>query len=267
MKLGKAGKLLLSMGSMFVMIWVYSQWYGWAFALGLVLCILVHELGHVFVAWRRGLPVSAPIFIPGAGALILLKRNPGTAWEDALVGIGGPVFGTLAGLVCYGIYMVTGNPMFAAIALFTFLLNLFNMVPLYPLDGGRIVSAVSPYIWLLGVVLMAGLYLLRIASNPFIWVLIILSLPAMVSAFKRGTQGTLPWQRVTMGLSYVGLSTFLVLAVFISGISAREGLPPRDQHSSGQVAQRAPISLTAASTATSAHASNRSTTPCKMLSA
>src|SRR5579862_6027462 len=75
LKLGKVGKVALTAGSMLVSVWAYALIFGWKFALGFVLCIFVHEMGHVFMAWRQGVPVTAPIFIPGFGALILQKRS------------------------------------------------------------------------------------------------------------------------------------------------------------------------------------------------
>src|SRR5207253_8577684 len=93
--------------TMLVSIGYYSLLFGWPFAAGFVLCILVHELGHVFVAWRMGVPVSAPLFIPGMGALILQKRWARSAWDEALIGIGGPVAGTAAGLACWALSGVT----------------------------------------------------------------------------------------------------------------------------------------------------------------
>ncbi|HLB77598.1 MAG TPA: site-2 protease family protein, partial [Candidatus Dormibacteraeota bacterium] len=123
-------------GTMLVSMWFYASFYGWWFALGFVLCILAHELGHVYVAWRMGVPVTAPIFIPGFGALILQKRQARSAWDEALIGIGGPIAGTLAGLICLFLYHQTGSRLLLGLAGIGFFINLLNLAPIFPLDGG-----------------------------------------------------------------------------------------------------------------------------------
>src|SRR5947199_8032375 len=92
--------LLKSGGTMLLMIWVYTQIWGWQFALGFVLLLLVHESGHLLVAKKFGLKVGAPVFIPFMGAFIALKEAPRNAWIEACVGIGGPMLGSLGALVC-----------------------------------------------------------------------------------------------------------------------------------------------------------------------
>ena len=223
-KLAKGAKILLTAGSMLLSIGAYALLFGWKFAVGLVICIFIHEMGHVFAAYLLGIPVSAPIFIPFMGALILQKRSGGSAWNNALIGIGGPTFGCLAAAACYGLYLVTGNQLFLGLSLTGFLLNLFNMIPMFPLDGGWITGAISPYIWVGGLVLLVvaafkfGMY------NPFILLLIILSLPRLVGAFKRGTMDdpgtqTSPGQKVAMGLAYVMLSGTLAAGFAVAGVS------------------------------------------------
>jgi Zn-dependent protease len=217
-KLAKAGKLLLTAGTMFLSVAFYSREFGWTFALGFVVCIFIHEMGHVFAAWRLGLPVSTPIFIPGMGALILSKRMGKSAWEGAVMGFGGPLFGTLAGFACWAIYGLTGNALFLGLALIGFIMNLFNMIPMFPLDGGWIMGAVSPYIWIAGLVGLVGLSFFTGFHNPFIWILIVLSLPRIWTSLKRGTADTTEIrttskQRVIAGLAYVGLCAVLMLAI------------------------------------------------------
>jgi Zn-dependent protease len=217
----KWGALILKLpfvatgASMLLTMAVYAKGLGWQFAVGFVLCILIHELGHVFVAWRLGLPVSAPVFIPGLGAMILLKKHPRSAWDEALVGIGGPVAGTLSGLVCLGLHAATNQPVFLGVAAWTFFLNLFNMIPILPLDGGRITGAISPRIWLIGVVALISGYVSGFIHNPLIFLLVLLSLPRLWAGMSRGdgqAQGQeppTPNQRVLMGVSYFGLAGLL----------------------------------------------------------
>ena len=144
--------LLKTGGSMFVTIWVYAVMWGWWFAVGFVLLIFVHECGHLVAARRLGLKVGAPVFIPFMGAFIALKEAPRNAWIEAQVGIGGPLLGTAGAVFCYGLYLVTGNPFFSALAYTGFFLNLFNLAPVGFLDGGRVATALSPWLWLLEII-------------------------------------------------------------------------------------------------------------------
>jgi Zn-dependent protease len=231
-KLAQGGKILLTAGTMLASIWFYSLLFGWKLAVGFVICIFVHEMGHVFVAWTQGIPVSAPIFIPGMGALILQKRSGGSAWRNALIGIGGPLFGGLASAACYGFYLATDNKLFLALAFIGFLMNLFNMIPMYPLDGGWITGAVSPYIWIAGLAMLLAMAVTGRLHNPFIYLLIIMSLPRLVDVFKRRTmdapgQRTTPAQKVAMGIAYVGLCAFLAGGVAISALEQNPPPAPR----------------------------------------
>jgi Zn-dependent protease len=124
----------------------YAMLWGWLFGVGFVLLILIHEFGHLIAAKKCGLKVGAPVFIPFMGALIALKDAPKNAWIEAQVGIGGPILGTIGAAACEGIFLLTGNPLFRALAYTGFFLNLFNLVPVGFLDGGRIVTALSPWI-------------------------------------------------------------------------------------------------------------------------
>ena len=230
-KLAKGGKLLLTAGSMLASVWFYSMTFGWSFAIGFVICIFIHEMGHVFAAWRLGMPVSTPIFIPGMGALILSKRIGRSAWEGAVMGYGGPLFGTLAALGCWGLYGLSGNALFLGLAFTGFFMNLFNMTPVFPLDGGWITGAVSPYIWVAGLVGLVALVAFGIVHNPLIWLLVILSLPRMVAAFKRGTLDetlrTTGRQRAIAGVAYIGLCAFLAWGMaetHAGGLSSRRAI-------------------------------------------
>src|SRR5216117_4410723 len=130
--------LLKSGGTMLLMIWVYTQLWGWQFALGFVLLLLVHESGHLLVAKKFGLKVGAPVFIPFMGAFIALKDAPRNAWMEACVGIGGPMLGTVGALVCNSLGEIFDTPILIALASAGYFLNLFNLLPVGFLDGGRI---------------------------------------------------------------------------------------------------------------------------------
>lgn len=137
--------------SALISIAVYATVYPWTFSVGLVALLFVHEMGHVWVAKRRGLPVTSPLFIPLFGALIMMKRNPRDAETEAAIALGGPMLGSAAALVCFVFWKWTGTEVWAALAYVGFLINLFNLLPIHPLDGGRIVAAVSRWLWVVGV--------------------------------------------------------------------------------------------------------------------
>src|SRR5437868_1452530 len=157
--------ILKTGGTMLLSIGVYGLMWGWWFALGFVLLIFVHECGHLLVAKQFGLKVGAPVFIPFMGAFIALKEAPANAWIESWVGIGGPILGALGSLVCYGIFLVTNNPLFSALAHVGFLLNLFNLAPVGFLDGGRIVTALSPWLWIVGFAIMCLLTVAQFSAG------------------------------------------------------------------------------------------------------
>jgi Zn-dependent protease len=144
------GKLLLlgltkasTLFSMLLATGVYWTLWGWQFAVGLVLSIYVHEMGHVVMLRRYGFKASAPMFIPGIGALIRLQQHPVNPREDAAIGLAGPVYGLVAALASYGLWHATGHPVFAAVAQVGAWINLFNLIVIPPLDGGRAFNALS----------------------------------------------------------------------------------------------------------------------------
>jgi Zn-dependent protease len=149
-------KLLTTSGSMLVSIGAYSLIWGWRFAIGFVLLLLVHEMGHVVQLRREGIKASAPMFIPFLGAMVAMRELPKDAAAEARVGLAGPVLGSLGALAALGLYAITGNELFKALAFFGFFLNLFNLLPVLPLDGGRAMAALSPWMWFAGFALLAA---------------------------------------------------------------------------------------------------------------
>jgi Zn-dependent protease len=143
-------KLLITFGSMFVSVAAYSLLFGWDFAIGLVLLIFVHEMGHVIQLRREGIRASAPTFIPFLGAIITSRSLGDNALAEARVGLAGPILGSLGALVALLIYHATGAPIWRALAFFGFYINLFNLIPLSPLDGGRAMAAMAPWMWVIG---------------------------------------------------------------------------------------------------------------------
>jgi Zn-dependent protease len=165
-------KLFSVAGTMLVSIAAYALFWGWQFAVGFVLLLLVHELGHVLEAKRQGLPVSAPMFIPFLGALITLKQLPDNAWNEAKVAIAGPILGGLGSLAVWGLGEYLDSPLLVALAFTGFFLNLFNLAPISPLDGGRIVSAIHPALWIVGMLVLVTLTI--IAPNPILILILVL---------------------------------------------------------------------------------------------
>ena len=214
--------LLKTGGTMFLSVWLYAQAWGWWYALGFVLLLFVHECGHLLAAKRLGLRVGAPVFIPFLGAFIALKEAPRNAWVEAQVGIGGPLLGTAGAAACDGLYLATGNPIFRALAFTGFLLNLFNLAPVGFLDGGRIVTALSPWLWLVGLGVVVALLLSHF--NFLLLLILVTSLPRLFLLFRRRTAEEARYfevtssQRWTMAALYFGLVAFLVLAMHLTHV-------------------------------------------------
>lgn len=214
--------LLKTGGSMFLMIWMYAMNWGWHYAAGFVLLILVHECGHLVAARRLGLKVGAPVFIPFMGAFIALKEAPPNAWVEAQVGIGGPLLGSVGAVVCWLLEDVTGNPLFRALAYSGFFLNLFNLIPIGFLDGGRVVTALSPWLWVVGAIVTGSLLLVHF--NFILLLIFILALPRLWSLFRNKSPEearyfeVTPSQRATMGALYFGLAAALALGLKIAHV-------------------------------------------------
>ena len=165
-------KLFSTSASMLVSVVAYQLIFGWMFAVGFVLLLLLHELGHVFQLRREGIRASAPMFIPFMGAVISAKSLGDDAGAEARVGLAGPILGSLATLVPLGIWLATGSHFWQALAFIGFFLNLFNLLPVLPLDGGRAMAALSPWVWLAG---FAGLVALMIFfPNPILLIILVL---------------------------------------------------------------------------------------------
>jgi Zn-dependent protease len=164
-------KLLTSFGSAFVSIAAYALIWGFPFAVGFVALLFLHELGHVIQLRREGVKASAPMFIPFLGAVIAAKSMGRDAAAEARVGLAGPVLGSIASLVPLAIWLATGSDFWRALAYIGFFLNLLNLLPVLPLDGGRAMAALSPWIWLVG---FAGLVALAFFFPNPILVLVLL---------------------------------------------------------------------------------------------
>src|SRR6266705_4237705 len=136
--------------SAIVSIVVYSYIFGWQFAVGLVALLFIHEMGHALVMKLKGIPVGGLIFVPMLGAAVTMRQMPKNARDEAEVGIAGPVAGALAAAACLALAQVYPHTIWAPLAYFGFFINLFNLVPVVPFDGGRVLGAIDRRLWILG---------------------------------------------------------------------------------------------------------------------
>jgi Zn-dependent protease len=216
----KLGKLLTTGGTMLVSLVVYAFVFGWKYAAGFIVLLFVHEMGHYVAARRRGLDVGAPTFIPFVGAWVQLKNLPHDAETEAYVGLGGPLLGTVGAIVVYVAARESGATWLLAVAYSGFFLNLFNLIPISPFDGGRITAVLSPRIWLVGVPILLGLFFWR--PSPMLILMTLLAAPQAWKAitYKRDsleaqTYYAVPLARkIEYGLIYLGLAGFLAVMTF-----------------------------------------------------
>ena len=204
--------------SMIVSIGAYALLFPIWFAVGFVVLIWVHEMGHVIQLKREGIPASAPMFIPFLGAFVAMKQMPKNALAEARVGLAGPVLGSLGALASWGIYELTQQSLFLGLAYIGFFVNLFNLLPVLPLDGGRAVGALSPVFWLVGIVGLVAL--LFVQPNPILIFIGILGGMELWRRWRnrktpeaRAYQEMEPMQRFLVGLLYFGMIALLGLGM------------------------------------------------------
>jgi len=216
----KLGKFATTFLSMFLMIWVYAQMYGFAFGVGFVALLFVHEMGHYIAAKVFHLNVSLPLFIPFAGAFINMKEMPQNAEVEAKVGLGGPVLGSAAAFICMLLYYLLKQNIWLALAYTGFMINLFNLIPIRPLDGGRAVTAISPWLWLIGLPI-AAVFLFKY-FNPILLLILILGISEIIKQFKNPNKEYFkvkPLNRFLFAIVYFGLLATLGFGmVYIHGI-------------------------------------------------
>jgi Zn-dependent protease len=218
----KWGALLLKLkvftvgASMLVSIAAYTWIWGLPFAVGFVLLILVHEMGHVIELRRQGVPASAPLFIPFLGAVIGMRQLPDDAWKEAKVALAGPILGSVGAAAFLVAGAATDSDLLRALAFVGFFLNLFNLIPVVPLDGGRAVAALHPAIWGVGLLLVVALAVVR--PNPILIIIVIVGGLELWRRWRerdvRPAYYRLPMsQRVAVAVVYIGLIALLGVAV------------------------------------------------------
>ncbi len=206
--------------SMLVSLVLYAFAFGWKFAVGFILLLFVHELGHFAAAHIVGLRSSPPMFVPFVGAVISLRQAPKNAKMEANIAIGGPATGTLSALVCLVFYLWTDSALMLVLAYTACVLNLFNLIPCAPLDGGKIAAAISPHMWWLGSIAAGALFLYT--YNIVILIIFIFSLFRLwqgdAGESERYYHLTFR-QRVKVGFWYFGLLAVLgVTTVYLIGL-------------------------------------------------
>jgi Zn-dependent protease len=220
-KFGFAGiTALISIGA-------YALFFGWPFAVGLVALLFIHEMGHAAVMKMKGIPIGGLIFIPLLGAAVFMRQMPKNAKDEAEVGIAGPIAGAIAAAACLALAQIYPHTIWAPLAYFGFFINLFNLVPVVPFDGGRVLGAIDRRLWILG---FLGLVAFQIWSfiqyHSFsIWLLFFIVIAGTQLWSRRAIPDTPEAQayyavpvgeRIILTLAYFGLAAALVLGMTIS---------------------------------------------------
>jgi Zn-dependent protease len=209
---------LATLGSALVSVAAYSLWGGAWFAVGLVLMIFVHEMGHVVEIRRQGMQATAPIFIPFLGAAIFQRSHAQSPMHQAQIGIAGPIAGTIGATAALVLYGSTHWTVLLGWAYIGFLINLFNLIPFGMLDGGWILAPVSKWIQVAGLAVLGGLFLAGWVS-PLIIIIVILGLPVVFQRFRNPAldahlTSEPAGQRYAMGAAWLGLVVYLAFLFF-----------------------------------------------------
>lgn len=211
-------KALTVIGTMGVSVAAYTLIWGWKFAVGFVLLIFVHEMGHAVMLRRRGIKAGWPVFLPFLGAFISMKSAPASVYEEAESALAGPIAGTAGAFVVWWAGNAIGSDLLVSLAATGFLLNLFNLLPALPLDGGRVAGALHPGIWLLGLLALLGYEFVR--PSPVIPVILLLGGFELWRRWRdrNSTASQVyfalqPRQRLRIGAAYLGLVIVLLIAM------------------------------------------------------
>lgn len=208
-------KAVTTLGTMFVSIAAYALAFGWPFAVGFVLLLFIHEMGHVIQLRREGVEASAPIFIPFVGAVIAAKSLGEDAAAEARVGLAGPILGTAGTLVPLGIWLATGSDLWRALAYVGFFINLINLLPVLPLDGGRAMAVLGPKVWIAGILVAVAATVTFLGPFMLLFVLL-LGGPELYYRFKnRNSEQSREYHSVSTGTKVAVAAIYLSLAVLL----------------------------------------------------
>ena len=219
-------KFALSFGSIFVSIFAYAMFFGWKLGVVFVLLMLMHEIGHIIAMRAYGMRTSLPYFIPLFGAFVTQQSPSPSRLADAVIALGGPVIGSLAAGLCYAYGAATNEPFWIAAAHLGLLLNLFQLIPVLPLDGGRAAGAISPRFFIFGLVLL-GTYVVATRSfAPIMLMLLVVialtSVPRAIRAWRNEPDPDLrpiaPAERATVTTLYFGSIGLIGVAAVASNI-------------------------------------------------
>ena len=217
-------KILSTSGTMLVSVAAYALIWGWRFAAGFVALLFIHEMGHVIQLRREGIKATAPLFIPFMGAFVGMKQLPDNAAAEARVGLAGPVLGSIGCLIPLGIYELSGNELWKALAFTGFFLNLFNLLPVLPLDGGRAMAALSPWMWFVGFGLLVGATFAF--PNPIMVLILLLGgletlrrWRARKTPESQAYHRVSPRQRAAIGFVYLSLAIALAIGMDVTHIA------------------------------------------------
>lgn len=201
--------------TLFLSFGLYALAFGPWFAAGLVVMILIHEMGHVVEIRRQGMQASAPLFIPFFGAAIFQRQHPTDALKQAQIGIAGPIAGTVAATAAFVMYGATHSPILLLWAYVGYLINLFNLIPLGMLDGGWILAVVSKWFQIVGLVLLVGA-VLTFGFSPIVLIIAVLGIPAVIERFRNDQlpyyQSVPMSARLSMGAAWLFLTGYLAFA-------------------------------------------------------
>jgi Zn-dependent protease len=215
-------KFALTGFSFLASIWFYALYFGWKFAIVFVLLIAIHEVGHAIVVRGYGLAVPGIYFIPGFGAFTAFSGAQ-SVYQEATIAFGGPLLGTIGGLVCFGYGALTNDPFWYALANTAFFLNLFNMIPLGVFDGGRMTAAISPNLWIAGFVIVIVAAVAFHWWSPILLLVVLLSLPRAIAAFRGKLDPRyydVPQsQRMTIAIAYFALLAVLLACLVFSHVT------------------------------------------------
>jgi Zn-dependent protease len=213
-------KAVTTLGTMFISIAAYAIAFGWPFAVGFVLLIFVHEMGHVIQLRREGVEASTPIFIPFLGAVIAAKSLGEDAVAEARVGLAGPILGTIGTLIPLAVWLATGSDLWQALAYVGFFINLINLLPVLPLDGGRAMAVLGPKVWIAGIVVAVAASVVFLGPIMLVIVLV-LGGPELYHRFKnRHSQESRKFHSVPTKAKLVVAAVYLSLtALLIVGIT------------------------------------------------
>ena len=207
-----------TLATMLISIGAYAIEWGWLFALGFVLLIFVHEMGHAVAMRIEGIPAGPPVFIPFVGAFVAMQGHPRDAAVEARVAMAGPVVGSLAAWAVLGAGLELEQRLLVALGHTGILLNLFNLVPVPPLDGGRIAGAFTRTYWLIGYAV--GIAALLVTGSPILLLVLVVGLFMLVRRWRDPMPGydSLPRrQRTLIALAYAALVIGLVGTLALGG--------------------------------------------------